>query len=82
MGIVTPENLSIGHIKAARALLEWTAADLAEASSISVATIRNYESGKEVRNTSKQAMIDAVEEGGIKLYNGKRPGVRMRAGPD
>ena len=71
------------QIKAARSLIRWTAEDLAEASALSVATIRRAEL-KEIE-TSLTAANDlairrAFEAAGVEFIdeNGGGPGVRLR----
>ncbi len=72
-----------GQIRAARALLRWTAEMLAERSKVGVATIKRAEGiDGEVKMTA--ANVDAVrrtlESGGIEFIeqNGMGPGVRLR----
>ena len=74
---MNPINLIPSHTKAARALLEWTAQDLAAKSSVGISTVKVFESGKPVRDSSKQAIIDAIENAGVLLYNGGQPGARL-----
>jgi transcriptional regulator with XRE-family HTH domain len=57
--------------KAARALLNWTAVDLAEYSGVSVTTIRIYES--EARDISKLTLVSVVRtftDAGIEFLPG------------
>lgn len=78
MAKVSPSNLMPQHTKAARALIDWTANDLAANSAVGVSTIKVFESGKAVRDASKQAMIDALEAAGVELLNGGRMGARLK----
>jgi hypothetical protein len=75
--------LTSAQIRAARALLRWTAEDLAKASALSVATIRRAELASEetmmttandlaVRRTLEAAGVEFIDE------NGGGPGVRLR----
>jgi hypothetical protein len=75
--------LTSAQIRAARALLRWTAEDLANASTLSVATIRRAELTSEetlmtaandlaVRRTLEEAGVEFIDE------NGGGPGVRLR----
>ena len=82
MAAVNPSNLLPMHTKAGRALLDWTANDLAANSSVGISTVKVFESGKSVRDVSKQAMIDALEGAGVKLYNGGQPGARLIGNPN
>ena len=75
--------LTSGQIRAARAMIRWTAQDLADASVLSVATIRRAEL-REV-DTSLTAANDlavrrALEAAGVQFIdaNGGGPGVRLR----
>ena len=81
----TPEfkSLTSAQIRAARALLRWSAEDLAQESAIGVTTIRRAElSDSEtsmtaandlaVRRTLEMAGVEFIDE------NGGGPGVRLR----
>lgn len=75
--------------KAARALLEWTAEDLAKAASVGVATVRRFETGADIRPETNAALQAALTAGGIDFVEagsvvraGKAsfgPGVRLRS---
>ncbi len=77
MSKVTGETVTSKHVKAARALLEWTAADLAAECRVAVTTIRRFESGVNIRDGSRQAIFDALIGAGIEFQNGGRPGARL-----
>ena len=70
--------------KAARALVEWTAADLANAASISADTIRSFESGRTgfLSSQNNASVVAAFEAEGIQfLDNGDvatGPGVAIK----
>jgi hypothetical protein len=75
--------LSSAQIRAARALLRWSAEDLARESLLSVATIRRAElSEKETSMTAANdvAVRRALEAAGVEFIdgNGGGPGVRPR----
>jgi transcriptional regulator with XRE-family HTH domain len=75
--------LTSAQIRAARALLRWTAEDLAEASALSVATIRRAEltSDETMMTTANDlAVRRALEAAGVEFIdeNGGGPGVRLR----
>jgi predicted transcriptional regulator len=75
--------VTIRQIKAARALLGWSQADLAQHSSISEPTIARLESvGGPIagRPDTAQKIKAALERGGIEFIeeNGGGPGVRLR----
>ena len=70
-------------IRAARALLRWDQRDLAEASSISLPTIKRLESKPgplEAHTSTVAALVRALETAGIEFIdeNGGGPGVRLR----
>jgi hypothetical protein len=78
--------LSGAQIRAARALLKWSAVDLARNSSVGVNTIRRAEVAE--GSTSLTAPNDlairrALESGGVEFIdeNGGGPGVRLRKQP-
>ena len=75
--------LSSAQIRAARALLRWSAEDLARESLLSVATIRRAElSEKETSMTAANdlAVRRALEAAGVEFIDeeGGGPGVRLR----
>jgi transcriptional regulator with XRE-family HTH domain len=68
-------------VRAARALLRWEQRQLAEASSISLPTIKRLEAKPGVlvaHNSTVAALRAAFEAAGVEFTNGDRPGVRMR----
>jgi transcriptional regulator with XRE-family HTH domain len=74
------------QIKAARALLRWSAEDLARESAVSVATIRRAElTDKEtlMNAANDLAIRRALEAAGIEFIdeNGGGPGVRLKKLP-
>ena len=78
MAVITSEV-----IRAARALLRWDQRHLAEASSISLPTIKRLESkpgALEAHTSTVVALTRALENAGIQLIdeNGGGPGVRLR----
>jgi predicted transcriptional regulator len=74
--------------KAARALLDWTAEDLAREAQLGVATVRRFETGADVRIDTTKIIQAALERAGIQFIEAgsiMRPGrsnqgagVRMR----
>jgi transcriptional regulator with XRE-family HTH domain len=63
--------------RAARALLDWSQTTLAEAASLGLSTVVDYERAR--RRVSDDAIADmrrALEAAGVEFTNGKRPGVR------
>ena len=78
-----PGPLNSAQIRAARALLRWSAEDLAQESAVGVTTIRRAELTEQ--ETSMTAANDlavrrALETAGVEFIdeNGGGPGVRLR----
>ena len=74
--------LSSGQIRAARAMLRWTADDLAKESSIGVATIRRLELQDGVPKTNTNTIVlikKSFEKAGIEFTGDpdSTPGVRL-----
>jgi transcriptional regulator with XRE-family HTH domain len=70
-----------GQIRAARALLRWTAQDLADQSHVGVATVRRAEAidGPVLITAANAEMIArTLETAGIELLNDDEPGVRLK----
>jgi transcriptional regulator with XRE-family HTH domain len=68
-------------IRAARALLRWDQRQLAEASSVSLPTIKRLEATPGVVTAHKPtiaALRRALEVAGVEFTNGEQPGVRFR----
>jgi transcriptional regulator with XRE-family HTH domain len=67
-------------IRAARALLRWEQRQLAEASSVSLPTVKRLEAkpgnlGAHV--STVDALVRALEVAGVEFTNGEQPGVRL-----
>jgi hypothetical protein len=76
--------ISTGQVRAARALLRWTAEDLANAAEVGVATIRRMEvlDGVPAGNVKTLVAIQrALEDAGIEFIGSPDdgPGVRLRS---
>lgn len=76
--------ISTGQVRAARALLRWTAEDLANAAEVGVATIRRMEvlEGVPAGNVKTLVAIQrALEDAGIEFIGSPEdgPGVRLRS---
>ena len=68
--------------RAARGLLDWSRARLAEASGVGRATLAEFESGK--RTPLARTLEDirrTFEKAGVEFLDGDGPGVRLRPGP-
>jgi transcriptional regulator with XRE-family HTH domain len=63
------EALAQAECKAARALLNWTAAQLSKASSVPIDTVRSFESGrsKTLSRENEGLVRKALEMGGIQF---------------
>lgn len=73
--------LSPDQCRAARGLLNWTRAQLAEYAGVSRSTVRDFERGRhEPHRAAEALLIQALERGGIRLLPAERegPGVRMK----
>jgi transcriptional regulator with XRE-family HTH domain len=82
-----PRSLSSAQIRAARALLRWSAEDLARESALGVNTIRRAEIAEEaisLTTANDLAIRRALESAGVEFIdeNGGGPGLRLhkRAG--
>ena len=66
--------------RAARALLDWTQADLSTATGLSKVTLRAFEKGGEMRDSNRTLLRLAFEKAGVEFIdqNGGGPGVRLR----
>jgi transcriptional regulator with XRE-family HTH domain len=66
-----------GQIKAARAMLDWSREDLAQATGLSLNTIRNLETGYiSPRGSTTRVIRQAIENAGLEFID--REGVRRR----
>lgn len=57
--------MRIEQCRSARALLNWSAADLAQAAKLGSATVRRFESGQTVQPESIDTMRRALEAAGV-----------------
>ncbi len=82
--------LTSAQIRAARALIRWSAEDLAHHSTVSVTSIRRAElmpSATALTRTNDQAIRRALEQSGVEFIDadkggqGSGPGVRLRSPP-
>ena len=75
--------LTPAQCRAARALLDWSQQDLAGASKVGNATIRNLESGKsDPQHSTLDVLRRTLEAAGVEFIaeNGGGPGVRLKGG--
>jgi predicted transcriptional regulator len=78
-------EISSEQIRAARALLRWEQKDLAEASKVSLPSIKRLETqpgALAAQPRTVEALVDALEKAGVDFIaeNGGGPGVRLRKG--
>jgi transcriptional regulator with XRE-family HTH domain len=74
LDMITP-----AQCRAARALLDWSQQQLADASKAGNATIRNFEGGRSSPvNATMEVLQRALEAAGVEFTNGEGPGVRLR----
>lgn len=78
-----PRPLTSAQLRAARALLRWSAEDLAQHSALGVTTIRRAELTEDETSltvANDQAIRRALEHAGVEFIdeNGGGPGVRLR----
>jgi DNA-binding XRE family transcriptional regulator len=81
MSIGIRHSITAGQCRAARALLDITQPELAEAAGLGLSTIVDFEkSRRDVSRTAVHAMREALEKAGIQFIakNGGGPGVRLR----
>ena len=78
-----PKPLTSAQIRAARALIRWSALQLAEKTTVGVTTIRRAEltaSETKLTRVNDQAIRRVLEAAGVEFIdeNGGGPGVRLR----
>ena len=78
-----PKPLTSAQIRAARALIRWSAQQLADASAVGVTTIRRAEltdSETKLTRVNDQAIRRVLEAAGVEFIDaeGGGPGVRLR----
>ena len=83
MNSSTRKSLTSAQIRAARALIRWSAEDLARSSSVGLTTIRRAELTNEETSltaANNLAIRGALESAGVEFIdeNGGGPGVRLR----
>lgn len=78
--------ITSGQIRAARAILKWSAEDLAQDSGVGIATVRRFESADGVPSGQTrilQAIYNSLVSNGIEFIGSPddRPGVRLASQP-
>lgn len=67
--------------RAGRALLDWSQAQLSEASGVGIVTVRQYEAGSGLpRSATVEVLMNTLERGGVEFLAGRGggPGVRLK----
>jgi transcriptional regulator with XRE-family HTH domain len=73
--------LTSDQIRAARALVRWSARELAVEAKLSLPTVQRLEAAQGVPSTSVKTLMSikaALEGAGVEFTNGDVPGVRLR----
>lgn len=73
--------LTASQCRAARGLLDWSQADLAQAASVGLSTVRNFETGRSTPiGNNLAAIVRALETEGVQLVADGQGlvGVQMR----
>ena len=68
------------QIRAARALVRWSARELAEKADLSLPTIQRLEAAEGIPSTSVKTLMSikaALEKAGVEFTDGDTPGVRL-----
>jgi hypothetical protein len=74
-----PHIIAAAQCRAARALLEWTDVQLAEAADVEIEVIKDFEARFRRPSTDQQRQIrKALEDGGVVLIAENRGGVGAR----
>ncbi|MGI4943742.1 MAG: helix-turn-helix domain-containing protein [Janthinobacterium lividum] len=79
---VMKQDIAPAQLRAARALLDWSRDQLAEAATTTTRTLARLEAGENVpRSATLTAIRTALESAGVEFIeqNGGGPGVRLRA---
>lgn len=74
-------KISSEQVRAARALLRWEQRDLAEASKVSLPSIKRLETTPgtlAAQERTVEAIRAAIEAAGVEFTNGEQAGVRMK----
>jgi transcriptional regulator with XRE-family HTH domain len=74
-------KISGPQIRAARALLRWSAEDLAKRTKLGIMTIRRAEAVDgpvPITAANADAIVRTLEAAGVEFIDGKAPGVRLK----
>ena len=77
---VSPETLSPAHVRTGRALLGGSTREFASFAGepVTMGKLRNLENGLPASTSTRAAIIAAFDRAGIELFNGGKPGARVR----
>jgi transcriptional regulator with XRE-family HTH domain len=78
----TAQSISSEQVRAARALIRWEQRELAEASKVSLPSIKRLETTPgplAAQPRTIHAIRSALESAGVEFTNGGQPGVRLKA---
>jgi hypothetical protein len=73
--------ITAAQMRAGRALVRWSADDLAKHSKLGVATVRRAEAAEgqpPITEANCDAIQRALEKAGVEFTNGDEPGVKLR----
>lgn len=71
------ESLTSLHIRAGRALLDWSIRDLAKHADVHPNRISSFENGHTADPYKLEQMKAALEAAGVEFLYGSKPGVRL-----
>jgi transcriptional regulator with XRE-family HTH domain len=77
-------KISSEQVRAARALLRWEQRDLAEASKVSLPSIKRLETAHgtlAAQERTVEAIRAAIDAAGVEFTNDDQPGVRLKKAP-
>jgi transcriptional regulator with XRE-family HTH domain len=74
------KSITIEQFRAARALLGWSRAHLAQRAGLSMPTVKRVETegAVNVSEDARQTLKATLEGAGVQFTNGDTPGVRLR----
>lgn len=80
----SPNTMTPGQCRAARALIDWSSADLAAKVGLAEAFVRDFEAGhSDPSSGAIEALRSALMKAGVVFINGESAGVRLgRQGSD